>query len=116
MLKEFKERHGTTGNGDGNANPVKVATPRKPRAPKKPKTPGTEGSGRGKKRVAADGGDDDTSPEGHPVRDPIAQNKTPHSTTKKVKTEHHNEHSEDADSSEKAQVKGDAVDDDDYAI
>lgn len=90
-----------------NDTPKKTAgTPRKPRTPK---TPATGGS-RGKKRAAED--DDDSSPEGY-VPAPIARNKTPRSTSKRVKYEDKDdtEHVESTDEDVKdADTKAEAED------
>lgn len=89
-MKQFKERH-----GDVKASDNVDVPPTTPKTPKPLKNPGsarkraptkTPGSGRGKKRVAADD-DEEASPETGHVADYIAKNKTPRSAAKKVKCE-----------------------------
>lgn len=84
-MKQFKERHGDIkGSDNGDAAPM---TPKKTVAPRKRAALKTPGTGRGKKRVAVDDRDDDSSPEIGYIADPIAKKKTPRSAAKKVKYE-----------------------------
>lgn len=94
IQKAFKERHPDNAKDGGNTDP---ATPSKAvsgsRTPKTPKS----AQGKSKKRLA----DDDMSPE------PIAKEKTPRTSAKKMKYSEYPDEDE-----ENVTVKGQAVDED----
>lgn len=111
IQKAFKERHPSNAKDGGNANP---STPSKASGACTPKTPASSKGKQGKrKRSAPD--DDDTSPESGGVfnANPIAEEKTPRASAKKMKYSKESGE-EDDDDEEHIVVKGENVDDEDY--